>query len=171
MGDAKVSESENERKTLVITSKLVFALLLFAAPVYAIPDTTPQPKIKLTTETPSGYILPSGFGGPAKPAARRRITFDTGWLARAHWTAAAFDEATTGMAVKACGTASYCHERNPLARPLIGSGRNNARLAMGFALESAAVSFIPNRKLRRITQIAAIGLHIYFGTKNIKTWK
>jgi hypothetical protein len=105
-----------------------------------------------------------------KPSATR-LHFDSGWLARAHWTSAAFDEASTGYAISRCGSGPNCHERDPLAKPFIGNGRCNARLALGFAAESVAVSFIPNPKLRRIVQIGAIGAHVFLGSRNFHRWR
>ncbi len=100
-----------------------------------------------------------------KPAAIR-THFDSGWWARAHWRAAGLDYASTGLAAK---EASGFYEKNPLARPFVGGG-SPARLSAGFAAEAIGVSLIPNHKLRRIVQIAAIGLHTYYGARNLKRW-
>ena len=112
--------------------------------------------------------------------ARFRFHFDSGWLARAHWAATAFDNATTGLANAEClhfkGYSSsylehYCGEQNPLERPFIGYHHNPSwRLALDWAGESAAVSLIPNKKLRRVAQISLIGSHLFFGARNLKYW-
>jgi hypothetical protein len=110
-----------------------------------------------------------------KPAAKVR-TFDTGWWARAHWTAAAFDYSTTGLANRECLDRfgmfpnTTCREQDPLARPFIGRHPQPWRLSLGFVAESAAVSFIPNKKVRRIVQVGLIASHLICGAKNLKTW-
>jgi hypothetical protein len=133
------------KRTLAATA----LLLMFSVPSYPQKPENPRPK----------------------PPVAKKLHFDTGWWARAHWASAAYDEASTGFSTRACGNSPSCGERNPLARPIIRDGHNNARLALGFVLESAAVSSIPNKKVRRTVQVFAIAAHIYLGTKNIKTWK
>jgi hypothetical protein len=93
--------------------------------------------------------------------------FDHGWLARTHWLAAAFDYATTGNVINEC---PRCHEQDPLSRPFIGMHPQPFRLAIGWTAECAAVSFIPNRRVRRIVQIGAIGAHVFFGARNLERW-
>src|SRR5882672_6779697 len=96
--------------------------------------------------------------------------FDAGRWAQAHWTSAAFDYSTTGYVVRECLSrypAQYCGEENPVARAFIGRYPQPWKLSLGFAAESAIVSLIPNRKVRRIVQIAAIGGHIFFGARNL----
>jgi len=110
-----------------------------------------------------------------------RSYFDYGWLARAHWGSAAFDYSTTGLADREClglkgypagfPLAKYCGEQNPALWPLVGHHVNPPyRLALTFAGESAAVSLIPSRRLRHITQIGLIASHMFFGARNLRRW-
>lgn len=131
----------------------------------------------LSTATP---CFSQGIIGALPKPVEKQKRFDTGLWAGAHWTAAAFDYATTGNSVSECrnyygawpqlNSRTLCQERNPLARPFIGSNPGATRLAIGFAAESFAVSSIRNKKARRILQIGLIGVHAYMGVKNLKAW-
>jgi hypothetical protein len=109
---------------------------------------------------------PKLFG---KPNPVRKARFDSGWLARAHWTAAAFDWSTTGYANKEC-IGPTCRELDPVARVFMGTRPQPWRLALGWAGESAGVSFIPNRRIRRIVQIGLIASHVACGVNNLRNW-
>ncbi len=110
----------------------------------------------------------------------KQSRFDSGWLARAHWAATAFDFSTTGHASETCHglkgyptgfLAHFCGEGDPLARPFIGYHSNPRwRLALVWAGESAEVSLIPNRKIRRAVQIGLIATHVACGIYNIHNW-
>ena len=88
---------------------------------------------------------------------------DTGWWARAHWTAAALDYSSTGL----CVEQNACDEGNPAARVFISRHPQPSRLAIAWAAESITVSSIPNKKLRRVVQIIATSGHVFFGTWNL----
>lgn len=116
----------------------------------------------------------SGVTGPErawKPEVTRGASgrFDSSWWARAYWLSSAFDSATTGLAAQECRGLS-CGERNPMERLLIGRRPEPWRLAVGWAAESAVISLIPNRKLRRIAKVGGIGLSLSLGAHNLYRW-
>jgi hypothetical protein len=158
-------------------------LLLFAMPCLADVPPIQPPRAEFLGPMPAVVLTPKAKPlPPVHPVQERNplLRADTGWWARAHWTAAAFDYSTTGLANHSClglagypasYLASFCGERNPLAWPFIGHHSTPSwRLALGWAGESAAVSLIPNRKIRRITQVALIGTHVFFGARNLRRW-
>jgi hypothetical protein len=107
------------------------------------------------------------FAGTLSAEPLKLPKVDTGWWARAHWVAAAYDSSSTGLMVAVCRT---CYEANPVARWDLGRRPGAGRLAMDWALESAGVSLIPNKKVRRVAQIALIGSHLYCGSRNFARW-
>jgi hypothetical protein len=128
-------------------------LLLFAMPCLADVPPIQPPRAEFLGPMPAVVLTPKAKPlPPVHPVQERNplLRADTGWWARAHWTAAAFDYSTW---------------------PFIGHHSTPSwRLALGWAGESAAVSLIPNRKIRRITQVALIGTHVFFGARNLRRW-
>src|SRR5260370_18765186 len=142
----------------------ILLALFFCSPARAQEESplTESPKPKSVIEAPKQQ--PDALFYAPKPAAKKH-QFDAGWWARAHWTSAAFDYATTGNAIESCLSLKRqnCAERDPLARVFVGRYAPRWRLAVGWASESALVIIIPDRKVRRIVQIAAFGVHTSFG--------
>lgn len=151
---------------------VVGLLLLTACVSYAeeLPD-APTPKIERKV---SVEVIKSTSKEPV-----RQVKFDTSLVAKIHWASTGFDYATTGLFMHECHDlpgyppgylAHYCKEADPLARPALGRHPQDWRLALSFVGESAAVSSIPNKKIRRIVQISLITSHVVCGAWNLKNW-
>lgn len=154
---------------------LLAAVFLPGAHAQTIPD-APVPQLTLKQDAPGRfhYETVSAVRSP-------RPRFDTGWWTRATAIAVAADYSTTGLLVARCidrhvtwnYPVSWCNEGNPLARPLIGARPPAWRLALAYPIEVGAIAAIPNKKLRRVVQVAAIGAHTFFAVRNYhryRTW-
>ena len=73
-----------------------------------------------------------------------------------------YDGYTTKITVPQLG-----EEGDPISRMFIGSRASRWRMAAFGTLEVGSVSAIPDRKLRRLTQAALIGLHVFAASKNL----
>lgn len=117
-----------------------------------------------------GDTLPDASKPAHMETHRRAITLDTGWWTRAHALSAGFDGATTIMWQRACTDRAYCYERDPIARAALGPRPGTRRMLALGSLEVAGVAMIPDRRVRRVTQVALIGVHVWAGAHNIKNW-
>lgn len=154
------------------------AVVLFfvtAAGAQSLPD-APVPQLTLKQDAPGRFHYET-----VSAVRARRPRFDTGWWTRAAAIAVAADYSTTGLLVGRCidrhvtwnYPVTWCNEENPIARPLIGARPPAWRLALAYPIEVGAIAAIPNKKLRRVVQVAAIGAHTFFAVRNYhryRTW-
>lgn len=96
-----------------------------------------------------------GAQQPKPPVHRPRI--DTGWYTRIHAGAALYDGITSRGR----------YERNPIVRPLVGTPVSLKKEVLFGSVVVVGVSAIPNKRVRRITQVILIGTHLYFGSRNL----
>ena len=101
---------------------------------------------------------------PKRIIPEHRIHFDAGWFTRAHALSAGYDGATTALVMQN----PRAREIDPIAKTFLGSRPGATRLIAFGGLEVTATALIPNKKVRRIAQIALITTHIVCGTKNFR---
>ncbi len=154
------------------------AIVLFfvtAAGAQSLPDApAPQPELRLKQDAPGRFHYETVSAVRAK-----RPRFDTGWWTRATAIAVAADYSTTGLLVGRCidrhvtwnYPVSWCNEENPIARPLIGARPPAWRLGLVYPIEVGAIAAIPNKKLRRVVQVGAIGAHTFFAVRNLHRYR
>ena len=121
------------------------------------------------TKLPTIAVEPLPPSAEGKPLAKpKRRFFDTGWWTRAQAAAMVYDGASTSYWEHKCPSSGvpWCTERDPAARWLIGARPSVWRMGLVGSAIVAATAMIPNKKVRRLAQIAMIVMHIEEGTRN-----
>jgi len=110
------------------------------------------------------FLVPSKLM-KAKPKFSGRSPLDTGWWTRLHIMAEVYDGVTTKLVIP-----KYADEGDPISRAFIGTNASPWRMVVFGALEVGSVSAIPNRKLRKLTQVALIGTHLFLASRNLRDY-